>query len=166
MKLTFGKYKGEEIKDIPVSYLSWLLTSNFINSITRNAITESLASRKLSKSKKKPLSSRRGKDLLGEPIRFNTGPYFGREPRNCPRVYLERRYNEWRETIWSGSLHSELMEEIQKVLYVDPPWPKPPTEEDMEPASVCLNELERLKEAKEADLQTRSDPDFHTPPWI
>jgi hypothetical protein len=148
MKLTFGKYKGEEIKDIPVSYLSWLLTSNFINSITRNAITESLAGRK-KKSKKPRLYEKK------EPVTFNTGEYFGEEPKNVPRKYLQERYDAWRETLWEGSLYSELMEEIQKILYIDVPWPKPPWEVSQE--KTPLSQV------------SPPDPDefyLPTPPWL
>lgn len=31
MQLTFGKYKGEDLADVPISYIKWLEEQDFIN---------------------------------------------------------------------------------------------------------------------------------------
>jgi len=35
MKLTFGKYKGEDIEDVPISYVRWLEEQDWLESRLR-----------------------------------------------------------------------------------------------------------------------------------
>lgn len=41
-KMTFGKHKGERLRDIPVGYLDWLIGEDWLSNYTKEIITRHL----------------------------------------------------------------------------------------------------------------------------